>query len=157
MKSVPPRGSGWAKCRLPISNCSSPHCQSAFGNRQSAMRFTHPLPRGGTDFIAYRARFCIRYLERAVVGLHRGSCLFNCLLAGRRQCWFGLRVIGQSLPTASPLLDGRLVLSASNFRDLAGDAGVVGGYEIVTFRYSDFISEGRGSWRSRRRARCDWS
>ena len=92
-------------------------------------------------------------LERAVVSLHRSSCLFNCLLASRRQCWFGLRVIGEFLPTASPLFDGRLVLGASNFRDLAGDAGVIRSYEIVTFRHSDFIPGGRCRRGGRRGAR----
>ena len=49
MRSVPPRGSGWAvyiaNCRFPIANWSVP--QLAIGNRHLAIGNleTHPLPR----------------------------------------------------------------------------------------------------------------
>jgi len=56
MKSVPPRGSGWVD-RLPIFNCRLPIARLSIlqiGNRKLAIgnAEAHPLPRGGSDFIA---------------------------------------------------------------------------------------------------------
>ena len=55
MKSVPPRGSGWVGS-LPIANCRFQlfFARLPIGIWQPAIgnALTHPLPRGGTDFIA---------------------------------------------------------------------------------------------------------
>jgi stage II sporulation protein D len=57
MRSVPPRGSWWAwvivHCQLPILDWRL--AIEPIGNRQSQIENpeTHPLPRGGTDFIAF--------------------------------------------------------------------------------------------------------
>ena len=57
MQSVPPRGSGWVRsdCRFsiadfdwPVSIESIKNLKSAIGNHE-----THPLPRGGTDFMTH--------------------------------------------------------------------------------------------------------
>jgi hypothetical protein len=42
-----------ADFQFPISNCFIARRQSKIGNWQSAMASTHPLPRGGTDLIAF--------------------------------------------------------------------------------------------------------
>src|SRR5687767_13348296 len=50
MRSVPPRGSGWVSY---IAECGLAFVRQliAFGNWQSTIPGTHPLPRGGTDLI----------------------------------------------------------------------------------------------------------
>src|SRR6266480_7316131 len=45
MKSVPPRGSGWVEVSL-------------HNHRLSIVRYTHPLPRGGTDLMTPRRSYC---------------------------------------------------------------------------------------------------
>ena len=55
MRSVPPRGSGWVfrilDLRLPIANWL--YNETPIENRQLTIgnRYTHPLPRGGTDLM----------------------------------------------------------------------------------------------------------
>ena len=62
MKSVPPRGSGSLDCRLALSPTPIANRQLTVGNQR-----THPLPRGGTDFIPQG--FANQTVEISVLGI----------------------------------------------------------------------------------------
>src|SRR5260370_13139235 len=90
-------------------------------------------------------------LPTACVRFERGFLLCGGLFASCCKAALGRWVLSQFLPGGAPLIDGALVLGPRGFRDLAGNAGVVLGDEIIAFRDANLVTASGFGRRGRRR------